>query len=154
MQSTVVRASARRTSWLLRAVSTRKFSASRKSRIKSRIVSSSSATRTVVFFSTNPVIPCGYSGICQLQAPVYIPFTVFGALGAVLVFALIGRLSRRPVRLYRIIASVVLVVSFVPDFLLLSAPHASGIAVGALIVMHIATYLITVGMLTTMSRAK
>ena len=115
--------------------------------IASVIVNMLIATVTLAFLPAS-------SHAMQLQVPVYTTFTVIGALGAVLIFALLGKLSRRPVRLYRIIASVVLVISFVPDFLLLPAMQVEGIVIGALIVMHIATYLITVGMLTTISRAK
>ena len=71
-----------------------------------------------------------------------------------MVFALINRLSLRPIQLYRIIATIVLLISFVPDFLLLSAPGAHVSDVTVLIVMHIATFLVTVGMLTTLTRAK
>jgi hypothetical protein len=48
----------------------------------------------------------------------------------------------------------VLLISFVPDFLLLSAPGAHVSDVAVLIVMHIVTFLVTVGMLTTLTRAK
>lgn len=90
----------------------------------------------------------------QLQLPAYSTFTAVGALGAVLVFALVNRLSRRPIQLYRIIATIVLFISFVPDLLLLSAPGTSPSDIAVLMVMHIATYLVTVGMLTTLTRAK
>ena len=88
----------------------------------------------------------------QLQMPNYSFLTVVGALGALLVCALINKLSRQPIRLFRIIATIVLVISFIPDFLLLQSSNA--LAVMVLMVMHIATYLVTVGMMTTMARAK
>jgi hypothetical protein len=89
----------------------------------------------------------------QLHGPV-IPFTIAGSLGAVLAFALIVRLTRRPILLYRIIATVVLVLSLIPDLGLRSAPGASVSAIGTLMVMHTLTYLICVGLLTTVTRAK
>ncbi|HLZ63044.1 MAG TPA: DUF6069 family protein [Ktedonosporobacter sp.] len=80
-------------------------------------------------------------------------FTVIGALGAVLVFALVARFSRRPIRLFRIIATVVLVLTFIPDLALFSFLGGAA-SVTVLLLMHVATYLICVGMLTTMTRAR
>jgi MFS family permease len=114
--------------------------------LASEIVNVMLATLAVSLLSVPPSM--------QLQLPVYSVFTIVGVLGAVLVFALINRLSRRPIQLYRIIATIVLLISFVPDFLLLSAPGAHVSDVAVLIVMHIATFLVTVGMLTTLTRAK
>jgi hypothetical protein len=90
----------------------------------------------------------------QLREPmVYIVFTVIGALGAVLVFALVARFSRRPIRLYRIIATVMLVLSPIPDLLLFSF-LGGAVPVAVLLLMHVATYLVCVGMLTTMTQAR
>ena len=90
----------------------------------------------------------------QLQLPLDIVFTIIGTTGAVLVFALVSRLSSRPIRLYRIIATVVLVLSLIPDLALRSSPNASWYAVGTLMSMHIAAYLVCVGVLTTMTRTR
>ena len=90
----------------------------------------------------------------QLQGAIYIVFTIIGAIGAVLVFALLSRFARRPIRLYRIIATVVLALSLIPDLALLSEPGASWYAVGTLMSMHIATYLVCVSVLTTMTRSR
>lgn len=90
----------------------------------------------------------------QLQGPIYIVFTIIGTIGAVLVFALVSRLSRRPIRLFRIIATIVLVLSLIPDLGLLSSPGASWYAVGTLMSMHLAAYLVCVGVLTTMTRTR
>jgi hypothetical protein len=90
----------------------------------------------------------------QIRVPmVYSVFTVIGSLGAVLVFALVARFSRRPIRLYRIIATVALVLSFIPD-LALSSFLGGAVTVAVLLFMHIATYLVCVGMLTNMTRAR
>jgi len=51
-----------------------------------------------------------------------IMFTLVLVSGAVLVFALVGRFAKRPLRTYQTIALVVLLVSFVPDLLFASAP--------------------------------
>jgi hypothetical protein len=84
---------------------------------------------------------------------VYSVFTVIGALGAVLAFALVARFSRRPLRLYRILATVVLVLSFLVDLMLFSF-LGGAVPVAVLLLMHVATYLVCVGMLTTMTRAR
>src|SRR6478752_5089956 len=82
-----------------------------------------------VILATGAVSLLSVPHTMQLQLPIYSSFTVIGSLGAVLVFALVNRLSSRPIQLYRIIATIVLVISFIPDFLLLSAPGASKPAV-------------------------
>lgn len=86
-----------------------------------------------------------------------IVFTVVGVLGAVLVFAAVGRWARRPIWLFQIIAAVVLVISFIPDIMLLLAnpapyPGITPGTVGALIVMHIVAWAVSVGLLTTLAR--
>ena len=86
----------------------------------------------------------------QLQTPAFIPLTIIGLLGAILTFALIGRLSRRPVRVFQIVAAVVLVLSFLPDIGLLAtgAPGATLPAILVLMLMHVVAAVIAVLMLT------
>jgi len=84
-----------------------------------------------------------------------IGFTVVGVLGAVLVFALVAHFSRRPVRLFRRIALVVLLLSFMPDLSLLNASPYAGTTVQsviALMLMHMVAWLISVSLLTTLTR--
>ena len=65
-----------------------------------------------------------------------IGFTVVGVLGAVIVFALVARFARRPVRLFRRIALVVLLLSLVPDLsLLTSSPYADTTVQSVLVLM-------------------
>jgi hypothetical protein len=83
--------------------------------------------------------------------------TVAGGVGAMLVFALVGWLSKRPFRLFNWIAGVVLVLSWVPDILLLAArpfPSITVAGVGTLMVMHAATAGIIVWLLHTQAKAK
>ena len=90
-----------------------------------------------------------------LQVGPPLVFTIMGVLGAVIVYAAIGRFSRRPIRLFRAIALIVLVLSFLPDIGLLATgmvPGTTPVAVGALAVMHIVAWAITVWMLTTLAR--
>jgi hypothetical protein len=80
-------------------------------------------------------------------------FTVVGVAGAVVVFGLILRFARRPVRLFRRVALAVLLVSLVPDVLMLfsgSMPGATVAGVLTLIVEHVASWAVAVGVLTTL----
>jgi len=82
-----------------------------------------------------------------------ISLTAFGVLGAVIVFALLVRFVRRPVLMFKRIAAVALVLSLVPDVLLLvaSVPGATAVSVGVLMVMHVVAWTISVGTLTTLA---
>jgi MFS family permease len=79
-----------------------------------------------------------------------IGLTVLGVLGAVIVFALLERFARRPILMFERIAAVVLVLSFVPDVLLLvaSVPGATAVSVGVLMSMHVVAWAISVGLLS------
>jgi hypothetical protein len=81
-----------------------------------------------------------------------VAFTIIGTSGAVIVFAIISRFARRPVRLFRIIAAIVLLISFLPDVRML--PFESAAAVGTLMLMHVVAAAVSVGMLTTLAREK
>ncbi len=90
------------------------------------------------------------TGFFQLQTPApVIAFTIFGTLGASIVFALINRFARNPMRLFRIVALVVLVLTLIPDLLLLSSPTATFASVATLMTMHIVTCFICIGVFTT-----
>ncbi len=107
-------------------------------------------TVAVVLFDVSPEFP-------PLALGPTVVFTVVGVLGAVLVFALVARFARRPVRLFRRIALVVLLISFVPNILLLvsdSVPGAAVPAVGTLMLEHVVAWAVSVGILTTLARAR
>ena len=83
-------------------------------------------------------------------------FTVIGVLGAVIVYALVGRFARNPNALFRRIALVTLVVSFVPDILVLITGFNPGTTLANVVVlmlMHIVAWAITVELLTRLTRA-
>ena len=84
---------------------------------------------------------------------IIIRLTVFGVLGAVIVFALVTRFARRPILMFKRIAAVALVLSLVPDVLLLvaSVPGATAVSVGVLLLMHVVAWAISVGTLTTLA---
>lgn len=75
--------------------------------------------------------------------------SIIGAIGGTAVFAALARFTRRPITLFRIIAAVMLVLSFVTPFSISGAPVAMIIA---LELMHIATAAIVVWALTTLTR--
>ncbi len=82
-------------------------------------------------------------------------FTAAGVAGAVLTFAVIGRVARRPIRLFRTVSAVALVFSFVPDIALLITkvmPGTNGLVVGLLMVLHVVAAVVSVGILTTLGR--
>jgi len=80
-------------------------------------------------------------------------FTLVLVTGAVLVFALVARFAKKPIRTYQIIAFIVLLLSFLPDigFAQASMPGANWPNALALMVMHVAAWAITVVMLTRLS---
>ena len=86
----------------------------------------------------------------------FIPFTIFGSLGAIIVFALLGRFARRPISTFRRTVWIVLLVSFIPDLLVgFLKPYVgtTPLAVGTLMVMHVATAMICLNMLLRLGRA-
>ncbi len=78
--------------------------------------------------------------------------SIVGALGATIVFAVVGRFARRPIRLFRIIAVVVLLLSFLNP--LVALPGASLSVLLTLEFMHIVVAAISVGLLTTLARSE
>jgi len=100
------------------------------------------------------IIPPPYApGLAMIMVPIFL--TVVLCAGAVLVFALLGRFAKNPVRLFIIISSVFLVISFLPD---LAVPSMAGSMPGAnwsyaitLMIMHVVAGFITVYMLIKLS---
>jgi hypothetical protein len=82
-------------------------------------------------------------------------FTIGGVLAAVIVFAIVGRFSRQPARTFTIIAVVALLLSLVPNVMMLidpaSAPFPGGNlgSITVLMIQHIVAAVIAVWVLTT-----
>lgn len=74
--------------------------------------------------------------------------SVFGAIGAAIAFAIIERFASRPVRLFRIVAVVALILSFAAPFTIADAP-ANMIA--TLILMHTVVAGASIGLLPTLA---
>ena len=94
-------------------------------------------------------------GFTYLQAPFVIGSTIVFLLLALLAFVLVGRFARRPVEFYRMLALVALLVSFLNPILLLNgaypAPGMNLHIFWTMIVMHCASALLTVSLLTTLA---
>ncbi len=86
------------------------------------------------------------------QGPITLPMVVVmsavGAVAGTLVYALVGRFVRRPVRLFRLVSALALVLSFFGPFTIPGAPAAM---VGALLLMHAIAAVTVVGLLTTLA---
>lgn len=94
------------------------------------------------------ILPSPYApGLAMIFLPIVL--TLILCTGAVLVFALVGRFAKNPVRTYLIISSIFLVISFLPDIAAVSAPFpGAGWPYSiTLMIMHIVAGFITVYML-------
>jgi hypothetical protein len=85
-----------------------------------------------------------------------IGLTFVGVLAAVIVFAVVARFARRPVTTFKRIALVALIVSLVPDVLMLATGFLPGTTLAnvlALMLMHVVAWAISVYGLTALTRA-
>lgn len=91
-----------------------------------------------------------------MEAPYVIGSTIVFELVALLVFELVNRFARRPIQFYRILAFVVLCISFLsPVMALVGLFPAPGMTLSifwTMIVMHIVSAIIVVGLFTTLTR--
>lgn len=80
-------------------------------------------------------------------------FTFVLVAGAVLVFAVVGRFAKNPLRTFQIIAFAFLLISFLPDIAFARAPMpgANWPNAAALMIMHVTAWAICVGMLAKWS---
>jgi hypothetical protein len=80
-------------------------------------------------------------------------FTAVLVTGAVLVFALVARFAKNPIRTYQVIAFVVLLLSLLPDVGYASSrmPGANWPTAIALMVMHVVAWAICVSILSKLS---
>ena len=113
-------------------------------------------TNTLVYFAASglgfipqSVLITTPSGEHPLTVAPVVVSSVVGAIGAAIVFAIIGLFAPRPVRLFRTVATVVLVLSFAMPLTIPGAPVAM---ILSLEVMHVVAWAVIVGLLTTMAR--
>jgi hypothetical protein len=100
------------------------------------------------FISQSVLVPTP-SGEHPLTVAPVVASSVVGAIGAAIVFAIIGLFARRPVRLFCIVTTVVLVLSFAMPLTIPGAPVAMILSLEA---MHVVAWVVIVGLLTTMAR--
>lgn len=101
------------------------------------------------------ILPEPYApGLAMIMLPIVL--TLILCTGAVVVFALVGRFAKKPIRTYLIISSLFLVISFLPDIAVASAPFAgAGWPYSVtLMIMHVVAGFITVYMLIKLTTAK
>ena len=93
-------------------------------------------------------------GLAMIMIPIVLTLVLCTA--AVLVFALVGRFAKNPVRTYIIISFVFLVISFLPDIAAQSMrmPGAGWPYSITLMIMHVVAGVITVLMLTRLTAAE
>ena len=85
--------------------------------------------------------------------------TIFGALAGAAVFALISRVSRRPVPVFTVVAVLFLLFSFASPLYIMGSDSprfagANGSTAAALILMHLVTGITTIRMLTSTARGR
>ena len=103
------------------------------------------------------ILPPPYApGLAMVMVPIVL--TVVFCTGGVIVFALVGRFAKNPVRTFIIISIVFLFISFLPDLAVptmgASMPGATwGYAI-TLMIMHIVAGFITVFMLIKLTATK
>jgi hypothetical protein len=103
------------------------------------------------------ILPPPYApGLEMIMIPIVL--TVVLCAAAVVVFALVGRFTKNPVRTYIIISTVFLIISFLPD---LAVPSMGATMPGAtwgyaitLMIMHVVAGFITVYMLIKLTASK
>jgi hypothetical protein len=81
-------------------------------------------------------------------------FTLFFAVGAVLLYAVLRRFTRQANRIFTVISAVFLVVSVIPDITYIpTVPGSSNAQTAILIVMHVIAAAVIVGMLSSSAQA-
>jgi hypothetical protein len=89
-----------------------------------------------------------------LQSQAFIGLTTVFTILAVAAYWIVGRVSRQPITTYRRVSVVALLLSLIPDLGLLfaGAPGVTIPAILALMLMHVVSAAIIVGLLTTLAR--
>jgi hypothetical protein len=94
------------------------------------------------------ILPPPYApGLAMIMIPIFL--TVVLCTAAVIVFALVARFAKNPIRTYIIISVIFLFISFIPDIAVASAPMpGAGWPYSiTLMIMHVVAGFITVFML-------
>ncbi|MDQ3285246.1 MAG: DUF6069 family protein [Actinomycetota bacterium] len=109
----------------------------------------------VVYFVASALGAMPQDFVVQGSGPITLAPVVLssfiGTAGAAVVFTVVALLSQRPIRTFRIVAAVVLVLSFATPLTISGAPLS---LILTLELMHVVAAVIITGMLTTLTRAK
>ncbi len=110
------------------------------------------ATNAVVYLVASSLGAMPQDVDANGQGPITLSMVVAmsaaGAVAGTLVYAVVGRFVRRPVRAFRLVAVIALVLSLAGPFTIPGAPAAM---VAALLVMHVVAAGAVVGLLTTLA---
>ena len=108
-----------------------------------------------VYFIGSAVVGYDPEFVVLRNVSAVILFTVVPAIVAVLLYAVLLRFTANPARTFTIIATVVLVVSLIPDVAYIpTVPGATGGQTAVLAVMHVVAAVVIVWMLTTLIRSQ
>ena len=111
----------------------------------------SAVANLVLLFATKPFMDVPDS-LAPMTPPAVIIWSLIGAMGAIGVFALLRKSSTDPHKTFRAIAIVVLVVSFLPDIVLINVTDgpfggASWGAIFVLMIMHVISFAVVMPLL-------
>ena len=116
---------------------------------------SAAVANAAVYFVASALGAMPQDFVVQGSGPITLAPVVFssliGAAGATLVSTVVALLSRRPIRTFRVVALVVLVLSFATPLTIPGAPLSM---ILTLELMHVVAAVVIVGVLTTLARAK
>jgi hypothetical protein len=115
-------------------------------------VAASVAATLVAWAAAVAVLPPINPAFVELQGQSIAFVTAVLCAAAIPVFALVARFARRPLRTFRIVAVVALVLSWIPDLLLLPEPGATVANVVALMVLHVVAAVAMVWTLSTLTQ--
>ncbi|GEM_PF-2986381 len=111
------------------------------------------AANTLIYFIGGALVAYDPQFLPLANVSGEIVFTLPAAIGAVLLYAALLRLTRTPARLFTIIAAVVFVVTLIPLFTYIpTVPGVTGGQTAILVLMHITAAGVIVRMLTTLTR--
>ncbi len=116
---------------------------------------SAAVANAVVYFVASALGTMPQNFVVQGSGPITLAPVVFssliGAAGAAVIFTVVALLARRPIRTFRIVAAVVLVLSFATPLTIPGAPLSM---ILTLELMHVVAAVVIVGILTTLARVK
>lgn len=82
------------------------------------------------------------------QGPITLPMVATTSAAGAVAYAVVGRFARRPVRVFRAVSALALVLLFAGPF---TIPGAPAVMVAALLLMHVVAAIAVVGLLTTLA---